>query len=122
MHLSWIWRHHEQLDCGQPLSWIPRETDIRLKVSILEQHFQLVSSSTGVQHANRFTFLGHGLPEHFYLFVDVLSNVPSVPRCANMPDVLLSSNHASFEAWRRQQSMARTAKLRPDLLATASTL
>ncbi len=33
-----------------------------------------------------------------------------------VPEVLLSGNHAKIDKWRRQQSLVRTAKKRPDLL------
>lgn len=33
-----------------------------------------------------------------------------------VPDVLLSGHHANIEAWRREQSLIRTAQKRPDLL------
>lgn len=36
-----------------------------------------------------------------------------------VPDVLLSGNHAAIAAWRRQSSLERTARLRPDLLDQA---
>ncbi len=36
------------------------------------------------------------------------------------PEVLLSGNHAEVARWRRQQSLLRTARRRPDLLAKAS--
>lgn len=35
------------------------------------------------------------------------------------PEVLRSGNHAEIEKWRRQQSLERTLRLRPDLLETA---
>lgn len=41
---------------------------------------------------------------------------PSVFRGMEVPGVLLSGNHAAIAAWRREQSLARTARLRPDLL------
>jgi tRNA (guanine37-N1)-methyltransferase len=34
----------------------------------------------------------------------------------NVPDVLLSGNHAEIARWRREQSLLRTAKRRPDLI------
>ena len=37
-----------------------------------------------------------------------------------VPDVLLSGNHALIAKWRREQSIARTAKQRPDMLENAS--
>lgn len=36
-----------------------------------------------------------------------------------VPPVLLSGHHANIEAWRREQSILRTAKKRPDLLKKA---
>lgn len=33
-----------------------------------------------------------------------------------VPEVLLSGNHAKIEAWRREQAMEKTRRLRPDLL------
>ncbi len=36
-----------------------------------------------------------------------------------VPDVLLSGHHANIETWRRQQSIARTLRWRPDLLEDA---
>jgi tRNA (guanine37-N1)-methyltransferase len=37
-----------------------------------------------------------------------------------VPEVLLSGNHARIEKWRREQSLRRTLKRRPDLLEKAS--
>lgn len=34
----------------------------------------------------------------------------------DVPDVLLSGNHAHIEKWRREQSLIRTLEKRPDLL------
>ena len=36
-----------------------------------------------------------------------------------VPDILLSGNHARIAAWRREQSLRRTYKQRPDMLAKA---
>ena len=36
-----------------------------------------------------------------------------------VPDILLSGHHANIEAWRREQSILRTAKKRPDLIEKA---
>jgi tRNA (guanine37-N1)-methyltransferase len=36
-----------------------------------------------------------------------------------VPDVLMSGNHAQIERWRREQRLALTARLRPDLLEKA---
>ena len=36
-----------------------------------------------------------------------------------VPPVLLSGNHAEIAKWRRQQSIKKTAKRRPDLLKNA---
>ena len=36
-----------------------------------------------------------------------------------VPEILLSGHHANIEKWRREQSVIRTAKRRPDLLEKA---
>ena len=36
-----------------------------------------------------------------------------------VPDVLLSGHHANIDKWRREQSIIRTYKKRPDLLVSA---
>lgn len=45
---------------------------------------------------------------------------PAEFRGETVPDVLLSGNHGKVDAWRRRQSLLRTAARRPDLLETAS--
>ena len=42
---------------------------------------------------------------------------PKVWRDLEVPDVLLSGDHAKVAAWRREQSLQRTRERRPDLLA-----
>jgi tRNA (guanine37-N1)-methyltransferase len=44
---------------------------------------------------------------------------PASYRGLAVPEVLLSGNHANIAKWRREQSIIRTARLRPDLLSTA---
>jgi tRNA (guanine37-N1)-methyltransferase len=44
---------------------------------------------------------------------------PAVYRDMPVPDVLLSGHHAEIAKWRRRQSVLRTARRRPDLLAKA---
>jgi tRNA (guanine37-N1)-methyltransferase len=45
---------------------------------------------------------------------------PAEFRGWQVPEVLLSGHHAQIAAWRRQQSILRTARRRPDLLARAA--
>lgn len=45
---------------------------------------------------------------------------PAIFRGMEVPSVLLSGNHALIERWRREQSLERTQKLRPDLLFQAN--
>jgi tRNA (guanine37-N1)-methyltransferase len=40
-------------------------------------------------------------------------------RGMSVPEVLLSGDHAKIEQWRREQSLLRTLKRRPDLLKSA---
>lgn len=44
---------------------------------------------------------------------------PEVWHDRRVPEVLLSGHHANIEKWRREQSVLRTARLRPDLLEKA---
>ena len=44
---------------------------------------------------------------------------PEVFEDRKVPEVLLSGHHAKIEQWRREQSILRTAKVRPDLLKIA---
>jgi tRNA (guanine37-N1)-methyltransferase len=41
---------------------------------------------------------------------------PASWRGMDVPEVLLSGNHAAIAAWRRERSRERTAEYRPDLL------
>ncbi len=42
---------------------------------------------------------------------------PATYRGVDVPSVLLSGDHGAVDAWRREQSLARTRALRPDLLS-----
>lgn len=44
---------------------------------------------------------------------------PAMWREREVPPVLLSGNHGAIEAWRREQRIARTTRVRPDLLPPA---
>jgi tRNA (guanine37-N1)-methyltransferase len=44
---------------------------------------------------------------------------PAEFRGRQVPEVLVSGNHAAIERWRRQQRLQRTVSRRPDLLASA---
>ena len=65
---------------------------------------------------------GSAIDESFY---DGLLEYPQYTRPASyrgmeVPEVLLSGNHAKIAAWRRSQAVERTARLRPDLLKSAN--
>ena len=55
----------------------------------------------------------HGLLEHPQY------TRPADFRGMDVPEVLLSGNHGEIARWRREQSLLRTARRRPDLLARA---
>lgn len=64
---------------------------------------------------------GSAIDESFY---DGLLEYPCYTRPATfrdegVPPVLLSGDHGAIDRWRRAQSIERTARLRPDLLAKA---
>ena len=65
--------------------------------------------------------LGNQLSHQEDSFSDGLLEGPSYTRPAvwrdlEVPPVLLSGDHAKIKAWRREQSLQRTAERRPDLL------
>ena len=45
---------------------------------------------------------------------------PEIFMGKQVPEILLSGHHANVDKWRREQSIIRTLKKRPDLLASAS--
>ena len=60
----------------------------------------------------------------FESFLDNLLEYPQYTRPEEwhgkkVPEILLSGHHANIEKWRREQSVIRTAKRRPDLLEKA---
>lgn len=68
--------------------------------------------------------LNNEVSAEFESFQDNLLEYPQYTRPEEyegkrVPDVLLSGHHAKIEEWRRQRSIERTLKTRPDLLADA---
>lgn len=68
--------------------------------------------------------LGNQESYQYDSFSDGLLEYPQYTRPANfrgfkVPDVLLSGDHQKIERWRRQESLRRTFKRRPDLLQHA---
>lgn len=68
--------------------------------------------------------LGDEMSAHDESFCDGLLEYAQYTRPASyegrdVPDVLLSGNHAAIAAWRRQNAIERTARWRPDLLGAA---
>lgn len=64
------------------------------------------------------------IQDSFSLGLDGLLDCPHYTRPESwqgreVPAPLLSGNHALIERWRRQQSLALTARLRPELIAQA---
>ena len=69
--------------------------------------------------------LHNDVSAEFESFQDNLLEYPQYSRPEiwhekQVPQVLLSGHHANIEAWRREQSIIRTAKNRPDLLEKAN--
>jgi tRNA (guanine37-N1)-methyltransferase len=68
--------------------------------------------------------VGKAASPHEDSFYHGLLDYPHYTRPASyngwdVPDVLLSGNHAEIEKWRRRQALKRTFERRPDLLETA---
>ena len=68
--------------------------------------------------------LHNNVSAEFETFQDNLLEYPQYTRPEEwrgkkVPEILLSGHHANIEKWRREQSIMRTAKARPDLLEKA---
>lgn len=68
--------------------------------------------------------LHNDVSAEFESFQDDLLEYPQYTRPETwhekkVPEILLSGHHANIEKWRREQSVIRTAKYRPDLLEKA---
>ena len=68
--------------------------------------------------------LNNNVSAEFETFHDNLLEYPQYPRPEvfmgkKVPDILLSGHHANVEKWRREQSIIRTLKNRPELLEDA---
>lgn len=68
--------------------------------------------------------LHNDVSAEFETFQDNLLEYPQYTRPEEwrgkkVPEILLSGHHANIEKWRREQSIIRTAKARPDLLEKA---
>lgn len=68
--------------------------------------------------------LHNDVSAEFESFQDDLLEYPQYTRPEywhekKVPEILLSGHHANIEKWRREQSVIRTAKYRPDLLEKA---
>ena len=68
--------------------------------------------------------LHNNISAEFETFQDNLLEYPQYTRPEEwrgkkVPEILLSGHHANIEKWRREQSILRTAKARPDLLEKA---
>ncbi len=68
--------------------------------------------------------LHNEISKDFETFNDNLLEYPQYTRPEEfmgkkVPEVLLSGHHANIEKWRREQSIIRTKKIRPDLLEKA---
>lgn len=69
--------------------------------------------------------LNNEVSAEFESFQDNLLEYPQYSRPVEwmgkkVPDVLMSGHHGNVEKWRREQSLLRTAKRRPDLLENAN--
>lgn len=68
--------------------------------------------------------LGDAMSAHEESFYDGLLEYPQYTRPSEfrgmqVPEILLTGNHAAIEKWRHEQSLERTATRRPDLLQKA---
>lgn len=78
------------------------EAVVRLLPGVVGNPASLVEESHSAEHGNLLEYPNY--------------TKPAVWRGREVPDVLLSGNHARIETWRREQALERTRERRPDLL------
>jgi len=76
---------------------------------IIDAVVRLLAGALGDENSARDESFSEGLLEYPQY------TRPEVFRDMKVPDILLSGNHAKIAQWRRQQSLERTKKWRPDL-------
>jgi tRNA (guanine37-N1)-methyltransferase len=74
---------------------------------------RLLPGALGAQEGAAADSFSDGLLEHPHY------TRPAEFRGWKVPEVLLSGNHEQIRRWRRKESLRRTRRLRPDLVATA---
>ncbi|MHC4229065.1 MAG: tRNA (guanosine(37)-N1)-methyltransferase TrmD [Planctomycetota bacterium] len=77
---------------------------------IIDAVVRLLASALGDEDSAKDDSFSEGLLEYPHY------TRPEVFRGMNVPEILLSGDHAKIAEWRRQQSLERTKKWRPDLL------
>lgn len=77
---------------------------------VVDSVVRLLPSALGNEQSAKDDSFSTGLLEHPHY------TKPANFRGMDVPDVLLSGNHQHIETWRREESLKRTAKRRPDLL------
>ncbi|WP_152656413.1 tRNA (guanosine(37)-N1)-methyltransferase TrmD [Oceanobacillus sp. CFH 90083] len=77
---------------------------------VVDSVVRLLPEALGNEESAKQDSFSTGLLEHPHY------TRPSDFRGFQVPDVLLSGNHANIEAWRRKASLKRTKERRPDLL------
>ena len=77
---------------------------------VIDAVTRLLPGALGDEGSAQDESFSHGLLEYPHY------TRPAEFRGMQVPEVLLSGNHAEIEKWRREQSLARTRQRRPDLL------
>ena len=79
-------------------------------MAIIESTVRLIPSVVGNSQSIAEESFSEGLLEFPHY------TKPPTFRGASVPEILLSGNHGKIREWRREQSRAKTARVRPDLL------
>ncbi len=121
-HLVFLCGHYEAVDERVSEEWVTDELSIGDYVLtngtlaaavVIDAVVRLVPGVLGAADATREeSFAGNRLEYPHY-------TRPEVFRGRQVPDILLSGDHAAIARWRAEQSRRRTAARRPDLLDNA---
>lgn len=118
-HVIMLCGHYEGIDERVLDTWVDEEISIGDYVLtngalaaavVIDATVRLLPGVLGGEGAAEADSFSSGMLDHPHY------TRPETFRGLRVPDVLLSGNHAAIAAWRREQALKKTRRVRPDLL------
>ena len=123
-HLIFLCGHYEGIDERVLETWVDEEISIGDYVLtngalaaavVIDATVRLLPGVLGGEGAAEADSFSCGILDHPHY------TRPECFRGMEVPEVLLSGNHAAIAAWRKEQALVKTRRVRPDLLENPDT-